>query len=100
MSESNVRERILQAAAKCFLENDYKKVTTREIASQANANVAMISYYFGNKSQLFEAVITEYFAEIYQSLDVSGKEASLEDALLESWQVYYSVMMKNPELPA
>ena len=99
MSESDVRERILQAAATCFLENDYKKVTTREIARRADANPAMINYYFGSKSQLFEAVIKEHFAEIYRSLDVSGKQTSLEEGLFESWDVYYRVMSSNPELP-
>lgn len=99
MNDTTVRERIMQAAAKSFLENDYKKVTTREIAEQAGTTAAMISYYFGGKPQLFEAVIKEYFAEIYGKLDVSGKHESLEDGLKASWEVYYRVMTENPELP-
>jgi AcrR family transcriptional regulator len=47
-----VRERLLQAALDSFLADDYHKVSTRLIADKAQANVAMIRYYFGNKEGL------------------------------------------------
>lgn len=99
MTVQNVPDRIMQAAAKCFLESDYKKVTTREIAARAETSVAMISYYFGSKSKLFEAVIKQYFSEIYGRLDVSGEHVSLEEGLEASWDIYYRVMIEKPELP-
>ena len=95
----DVRNRILESAAKCFLAADYKKVTTREIAARADVNSAMIAYYFGSKSQLFEAVIKEHFAEIYLKLDSLSKPPTLEEGLTQSWDVYYKVMTENPELP-
>lgn len=99
VEEKNVRERLLESAAKCFLEDDYRSVTTRAIAHDAGTTPAMISYYFNSKSGLFEAVIKHYFASIYESLDALGETGSLEEGLKESWLRYYEVMTDKPELP-
>jgi len=47
-AEVPVRERLLKAALDCFLADEYHHVTTRLIAEKADANIAMIRYYFGN----------------------------------------------------
>ncbi|MYM24183.1 CerR family C-terminal domain-containing protein [Duganella sp. FT135W] len=49
------RERLLQAAMRLFGEQGFSKTSTREIAQAANANVAAISYYFGDKAGLYKA---------------------------------------------
>lgn len=54
-----VRARLLKAALDCFLDNDYHRVTTRQIAELAGANVSMIRYYFGNKEGLYEEMIRD-----------------------------------------
>jgi AcrR family transcriptional regulator len=51
------KEVILLQAEKLFSENDFDAVSVRDIAKEANVNIAMISYYFGSKEKLFEAVI-------------------------------------------
>ncbi|SHN43809.1 DNA-binding transcriptional regulator, AcrR family [Duganella sacchari] len=52
------RERLLQAAMRLFGEQGFSKTSTREIAQAANANVAAISYYFGDKAGLYQACFT------------------------------------------
>ncbi|MBY0464063.1 MAG: TetR family transcriptional regulator [Burkholderiales bacterium] len=54
-----MRERLLKAALDSFLADDDHKVSTRLIADKADANVAMIRYYFGNKEGLYEEMIRE-----------------------------------------
>jgi len=51
------KEVILTVAEKLFSEQDFDAVSVRDIAKEANVNVAMISYYFGSKEKLFEALI-------------------------------------------
>jgi AcrR family transcriptional regulator len=51
------KEAILLQAEKLFSEQDFDAVSVRDIAKEANVNIAMISYYFGSKEKLFEAVI-------------------------------------------
>ncbi len=53
------RGRLLLAALRLFAENGFSKTSTREIALAARANVAAISYYFGDKAGLYRAVLTE-----------------------------------------
>jgi AcrR family transcriptional regulator len=52
------RERLLQAAMRLFGEQGFSKTSTREIAQAAGANVAAISYYFGDKAGLYQACFT------------------------------------------
>jgi hypothetical protein len=50
------RERLLLAGLRLFAEQGYAKTSIRQIALAAGANVAAISYYFGNKAGLYGAV--------------------------------------------
>ncbi|WP_317204348.1 CerR family C-terminal domain-containing protein [Janthinobacterium sp.] len=52
------RERLLMAAMRLFAERGFAKTSTREIAQAANANVAAISYYFGDKAGLYRAALS------------------------------------------
>ena len=48
---------ILQVAEQLFAEEGFDGTSVREIAKIANINVAMISYYFGSKEKLLEAIV-------------------------------------------
>lgn len=47
---------IIEAAEKLFAERGFDGASVRDIAQDADVNVAMISYYFGSKEKLMEAV--------------------------------------------
>jgi AcrR family transcriptional regulator len=53
------RCRLLDAALALFSENGFAKTSTREIARAAKANIASISYYFGDKQGLYRAVFDD-----------------------------------------
>jgi len=53
------RHRLLLAALRLFSEQGFAKTSTREIARAADANVAAIRYYFGDKAGLYRAVYVE-----------------------------------------
>ncbi len=53
------RERLMLAALKLFAHQGYDSTSTREIAEAAGANLAAISYYFGDKAGLYRAVFNE-----------------------------------------
>lgn len=50
---------LLHAALRLFSEKGFAKTSTREIALAAGANLAAISYYFGDKAGLYRAAFTE-----------------------------------------
>ena len=47
------RDRILQAAGVIFSEKGFRSATVREICEAADANIASINYYFGDKKNLY-----------------------------------------------
>lgn len=53
------RTRLLHQALRLFAEQGFAKTSTREIASAAGANIAAISYYFGDKAGLYRAAFVE-----------------------------------------
>ena len=66
---------ILQIAETLFAENGFEGTSIRTIAKQAEINVAMVSYYFGSKEKLLEALI------IYRTSDlkIQIENLSVED---------------------
>ena len=50
---------IIDAAQKLFAVNGFDGTSVRDIAQEAGVNVAMISYYFGSKEKLMEAVFEQ-----------------------------------------
>lgn len=48
---------ILHVAEKLFAEEGFDGTSVRDIAKKASINIAMISYYFGSKEKLLEALV-------------------------------------------
>jgi AcrR family transcriptional regulator len=55
------RQQILDAAIYLFARKGFSGTGVREIARKANANIAMISYYFGSKRGILEAALDMFF---------------------------------------
>jgi AcrR family transcriptional regulator len=51
------RIRLLKAAAKVFAEQGYQDATVRQICERADANIALVNYYFGDKLELYTEVL-------------------------------------------
>jgi len=92
-----VRARLLKAALDCFLDNDYHRVTTRQIAELAGANVSMIRYYFGNKEGLYEEMIRDNLQPMLDVLDkpMLASVSGFTDFL----RLYYRTMAAKPAFP-
>lgn len=68
-------ESIVRVARKLFADKGFEGASIREIADEANANIALISYYFGSKEGLFEAAVNACSDELEALIDqtFSGK---------------------------
>lgn len=56
-SEPDVKARILAAAKKLFARQGFEATTVRQICEEAGANVALVSYHFGGKDNVFAALL-------------------------------------------
>ena len=74
---SDKREHILTSAELLFAEKGFDGTSVRDIAQQAGVNLAMISYYFGSKEKLLEALIEFRAGYAYGILEELNKNESL-----------------------
>jgi TetR/AcrR family transcriptional regulator, regulator of cefoperazone and chloramphenicol sensitivity len=76
------RQRLLQAALRCFAEHGFEKTSTRMIAQAAQANVAAIRYYFGDKAGIYRAAFVEPMGQPQGDIALfNDPRLSLEQAL-------------------
>ena len=79
---SESRQCLLHAAVRCFAEHGFVKTTTRMIAEAAQANVASIRYYFGDKAGIYRAAFIEPMGQPQDDIELFDSPAlSLEQAL-------------------
>lgn len=73
------RERILDAAEELFAKRGFYGVTLREVATLAQADTALVHYYFDSKGGLFDSVIARRAQEVnsrrLRSLEAYEREA-------------------------
>jgi AcrR family transcriptional regulator len=60
-SSQDSRERLLEAAIILFAQKGFDGVGTRELALKAQANSALVQYYFGSKEGLYAAALKFLF---------------------------------------
>lgn len=76
------REKLLAAATKLFAEKGYAGVSIRQLAEAAGVNSAMISYYFGGKEGLYEAVLSTLYERLLVQFEaVAAQTASAQEKL-------------------
>ena len=64
MAYNDKHIQIIETAEQVVPKKGYEATTVRDIAEQAGVNIAMISYYFGSKEKLLEAVFNHRMGNI------------------------------------
>lgn len=84
----DIRIRILKAAKKLFALHGFDGTSVRQICDEAGANVALISYYFGGKENLFMELMSSFspnqrVSEVSEQLDpVEGVKLVIREVTL------------------
>jgi len=61
--EGDARGRLLTAGLRLFAERGFKATSVRELAREANVNLAAISYHFGDKAALYREIFSAQVRE-------------------------------------
>jgi AcrR family transcriptional regulator len=67
--QSDKQIHIIEVAQKLFATNGFSGTSVRDIAKEADVNIAMISYYFGSKEKLLEAIFQKHSAHMKLKLE-------------------------------
>ncbi|MBA3827397.1 MAG: TetR/AcrR family transcriptional regulator [Taibaiella sp.] len=107
MEYNDKQQQIISTAEKLFASNGFDGTSVRDIATEAGVNLAMISYYFGSKEKLMQAVFamrTEHMRLRFQTLLENKDLAPLQkvyllvddyiDKILEQ-QEFHKIMMRE-----
>lgn len=94
---SDKRQVILDKSEILFSEKGFDGTSIREIADEADVNVAMISYYFGSKENLLKSIIERHSFAILElvereTITAAGAKEKIRN-ILES---YISYSFKHP----
>jgi AcrR family transcriptional regulator len=78
------KDRLLEAAAAIFAEKGFREATVAEICEAAEANIAAVNYYFGDKEHLYDEVWRYAFMITSTAYPIDGgvsADASVEELL-------------------
>lgn len=87
---SGRRERLLREARRIFADKGFDKASTREIARAAEANIALIAYYFGDKRGLYREVLVQPIAQVMASMP----KPDADIPLLTWLQSFYAAFLR------
>ena len=95
LSEKQIE--ILQSAEKIFSDKGVDATSVRDIAKLAGINIAMVSYYFGSKQKLVEALFLWRLFTLNQELEKTVKNEALNpyEKLTYFLKTYMQRIMSN-----
>ena len=76
----DVRARLLAAAIELVTRRGFAEVGLREVAAAARVTPAMVSYYFGDKQGLYEAMLESVFQRLVERVATLAPHESGGDA--------------------
>ena len=103
----NKQQHIITVAKKMFSAQGFSATSVRAIAQEAGINLSMISYYFGGKEGLLEAIIRQNIEEMRLRLDgllqnntispVEKLSAYVNTSLEKQWEKRIFIQLMNKE---
>lgn len=99
MELSDKQIEILIAAEKVFGRRGIDAASVREIAKEANINIAMISYYFGSKDKLVENLFSWRISTFNTALELISQNTTLSpfEKLQGVLKAYLNRILDKPE---
>jgi len=97
----SMKARILASARRLFGEYGYSSTTTRMIAGDVGIDISTLYYHWGEKLDLYEALITDLNDEIllkFEEVEQRARGKSLSERLDISIDILTDYLFNNPEV--
>lgn len=98
-AELSTEEKIKEAARMIFTKKGFLATTIRDIAAEAQINVASVNYYFRSKENLFAFIMDETIKKLFDKIEpVLNDEATSVHEKIEICVGYYiDQVVQNPD---
>lgn len=73
-TDNSTVSKIISAAIPLFATKGFKCVSVKEVAEAAGVNIALISYYFSGKENLYAFILKDQMDSLRKELEVIGQE--------------------------
>lgn len=97
-TDKKAKEKIIDSALELFYYKGFNGTTIRQIAAHAEVNQALISYYFGGKKGLLEALMVRFYEGYFKSIDPISQEGEKQqsvDQLIQMLQTAYDYLFEH-----
>ncbi|WP_316770280.1 TetR/AcrR family transcriptional regulator [Pedobacter frigiditerrae] len=96
MEKTDKKTDILRAAETLFAELGFEGTSTRQIAKESGANMAMINYYFGSKEGVFLEIMEDRICGFKSQLNqINDEKIPAKEKLLKVVEQYVSRIFSN-----
>lgn len=94
------KDRLLRAAHELFAEQGYDRSSVRAITRRAAANLGAITYHFGSKQRLYDAVVERAFREMGDRLAAAAAGPGSALARLRGIvAAFFGFLAERPDMP-
>lgn len=99
--DNTTEQKIKDAARKIFHKKGFAATRTRDIAEEADINLALLNYYFRSKKKLFDIIMLETISDFVHNMIVvmDNKDTSLEEKITIITSNYIDFIIKEPNIP-
>ncbi|MBS1592190.1 MAG: helix-turn-helix transcriptional regulator, partial [Bacteroidetes bacterium] len=73
------RTHIMERAIELFAEKGFEGASVRDLATQADVNIAMVNYYFGTKEGLFQQIVETRMATTRDKIEEIAANKTLSE---------------------
>ena len=90
-------QRMLTAAVKLIVERGPEKTTLKALGDASGYSRGLVTYRFGSKAGLFEAVIKQVSERFAAEVERAVGDRKAIDAILVTAETYYRFVLKSPK---
>lgn len=96
MTETDTRERILDAAARLLAESGGAPVSTRAVCAAAGVGAPTLYHHFGDKEGLLDAVVAYGFERYIAEKRAQRSTGDVVEDLRRGWDLHVAYGLENP----
>lgn len=97
---ARTKERLLDAGRRLFSDRGFHGTSVRALTTEAGVNLGAVTYHFGSKEGLYEAVLDDCFGPVRQRVAMAAR---LPIPAMQRVELFvrgmYQHLTDNPELP-